>query len=72
MTLEQCMMPREIYWRIKLAHIAHRPEIMDLWLQEMYFSPKAAKILVQEQNLDSPDSLYVPSYKNVYDIWNIM
>ena len=49
---------------------------MALKLQDMYtrlgFSPKAAKLLVREQGLNSPDRLRVLTDKNVDDICNVM
>ena len=42
---------------------------MALWLQDRYlqfgFSPKAAKLLIREQGLDSPEKLRVFADKNV-------
>ena len=47
---------------------------MASWLQDMYlwlgFSPEAAKLLIREQELDSPERLRV--LKNVDDICNIV
>ena len=49
---------------------------MALWLQDMYillgFSSEAAKLIVREQGLDSPDMLKVLMDKNVNDIYNVM
>ena len=39
---------------------------------ELGFSPKAAKLLVREQGLDSPERLRVLTNKNVDDIFNFM
>ena len=43
---------------------------MALWFQDMYiqlgFSPKAAKLLVRDQGLDSPERLRVLTDKNVH------
>ena len=51
-------------------------EIVTLWLQDMYlwlrFSPEAARLLIREHGLDSPDSLRVLTDKNVDDICNVM
>ena len=62
--------------RIKWVHRAHGPEIMASWLQEMYlwlgFSPEAARLLVREQGLDSPERLRVLTNKNVNDICNVV
>ena len=70
--LHQRMMPWETYMGILWVHKAQGPEIMVLWLQDMYvrlgFSPKAAKLLVREQGLDSPERLHVLTNKNVNDI----
>ena len=55
---------------------AQGPEIMASWLQDMYvllgFSPKAAKLLIREQGLDSPERLQALTDKNVNDICNVM
>ena len=49
---------------------------MALWLQDMYlrlrFSPEAARLLVREQRLDSPERLRDLTNKNVDDICNVM
>ena len=49
---------------------------MTLWLQEMYFwlgfSPKAAKLLIREQGLDSPERLRVLIDKKVDGICNVV
>ena len=39
---------------------------------ELGFSPKAAKLLVRKQGLDSPERLRVLTNKNVDDIFNVM
>ena len=44
---------------------------MALWLQDMY-GPKAAKLLIREQGLDSPERLQVLTDKNVADIYNVV
>ena len=36
------------------------------------FSPKAAKLLIRKQGLDSPERLRVPIKKNVNDIYNVV
>ena len=49
---------------------------MASWLQDLYiclrFSLKAAKLLVKEQGLDSPERLRVLATKNVDDICNVV
>ena len=49
---------------------------MALKLQDMYtqlgFSPKAGKLLIREQELDSPDRLRVLTDKNADDICNVV
>ena len=49
---------------------------MALWHQDMYiwlgFSHAAAKLLIREQGLDSPDRLRVLTDKNFDDICNVM
>ena len=49
---------------------------MDSWLQDMYlwlrFSPKAAKLLLREQGVESAERLRVLTNKNVDDICNVM
>ena len=61
---------------IKQVYRAQGPETMSSWLQDVYlqlgFSPEAAKLLVREQGLDSPERLRVLMDKNVDDICNIM
>ena len=55
---------------------ARGPEIMVLWLQDMYlrlgFSSEAARLLIREQGLDSPERLRVPTNENVDGICNVM
>ena len=52
-------MPHQLEAWIPFVHAAQGPEIMASWLQDMYlwleFSPEAAKLLIREQGLDSPD-----------------
>ena len=61
----------EMYMGILWVNKMQEPEIMVLWLQDMFiqlgFSPKAAKLLVREQWLDSPDRIRVLTNKNVDD-----
>ena len=49
---------------------------MASWLQDMYirlgFSPKAVKLIVRKQGLDSPEKQRVLTDKNVDDICNAM
>ena len=49
---------------------------MALWLLDMYlwfeFSPKAARLFVRVQGLDSPERLRVLTDKNVDDICNVI
>ena len=49
---------------------------MTFRLQDLYlwlgFSPKAARLLIREQELDIPDKLRVVMNKNVNDICNVM
>ena len=75
-TLHQRMMPQETYMEILWVHKAQRPEIMALWLQDMYvwhgFSPKAAKLLVREQGLYSSERIRVLANKNVDDTCNVV
>ena len=58
------------------VHEAQGPEIVASWLQDMYvqlgISPKAAKLVVREHGLDSPDRLRVLTDKNVDDICNVV
>ena len=48
---------------------------MALLLQDMYiqlrFSPEAAKLLIREQGLDSPERLTILTYKDVVDICDV-
>ena len=66
------IMPCKIQW----VHQDQGPEIMALWLQDMYiwlgFSPEAAKLLIREQGLDSPERLRDLTNKNIDDICYIM
>jgi hypothetical protein len=39
---------------------------------QLGFTPKAAKLLIREQGLDSPERLQVLTDKNVDDICNVM
>ena len=75
-TLQQKMMPRELYMGILWVHRVQRPKIMASKLQDMYtqlgFSPKVAKLLIRKPELDSHDRLQVLTDKNVNDICNIM
>ena len=73
-TLHQRMMPCKTYMEILQVHRAQGSEIMASLLQDMYirqgFSPEAAKLLVREQRLDSPERLRVLTDKNVNNICN--
>ena len=75
-TLSQRMMPWEVYIGILWVHEAQEPEIMALWLQDMYiwlgFSPKAAKLLIREQQPDNPEMLRILTEKNVDDICSVL
>ena len=75
-TICQRSMKCRVAERIEWVHWVQGSEIMALWLQDMYiqlrFSPKAAKLLNREQELDSSKSLRVLMDKNVNDICNIM
>ena len=57
-------------------HKAWVPEIMALWLQDMYikhgFRPEAKKLLIKEQDLDNLERLTLLNNKNVNDICNVM
>ena len=68
------MMNHKVVKIIEQVHQAQGPEIMALWLQDMYlqleFSPEAARLLIREQGLDSPERLRVLTDKNVNDIFN--
>ena len=74
--LHQKTMNCKVTERIERVHHAQGPEIMALWLQDMYlqlkFSPKAARLHIREQGLDSPESFRVLTEKNVNDICNVM
>ena len=69
------MMPCNVFKNIQRVHREQGPEIVALWLQDMYiqlgFSPKAARLLVREQGQDSPERLRVLTDKNVNDICNV-
>ena len=60
-SLHQRMMPWDKYVGILQVHRAQGPDIMASKLQDMYiqlgFSPRAAKLLIREQGLDSPERL---------------
>ena len=49
---------------------------MAFWLQDMYlllgFSPEAARLLIREQGLDSPEKLRIHTNKNADVICNVM
>ena len=64
------------YEGIQWVHREQGYVIMASCLQDMYiklgFSLKAAKLLVTEQQLDSPDRLRVLTKKNVINICNIV
>ena len=57
-------------------HWVHGPEIMALWLHDVYlwigFSPKASKLLIREQGWNSPERLRDFTSKNVDDIYNVI
>ena len=71
-TINQSMMPCDVYMEILWVHKVQGPEIRASRLQDMYihlgFSPKAAKLLIREQELDSPERLKVLVNKNVDNI----
>ena len=75
-TLQQMSMIFKDAESIEHLHQAKRPEIMTLWLHDMYmqlgFSPKAARLLVREQEIDSPDKLRVLTEKDADDICNVI
>ena len=75
-TFHQRMMPCNVTQRIQQVHQEQGPEIMALWLQDTYiwlvFSPEAAKLLVREKGLDSPERLKVLTNKKINDICNVM
>ena len=54
-------MKSNVMERIKWLHSVQGPETMVSWLQDMYLwlglSPEAARLLVREQELDSPERL---------------
>ena len=62
--------------RVKRVHWTQGPEIMALWLQDMYlqlrFSPEAARLLIRKQRLDSPERIRVLTDKNDDDIGNVV
>ena len=62
--------------QIQHVHLEWGPEIMALWLHDMYLclglSPKATILLIREQGLDSPEKLRVLTDKNVDDNCNVM
>ena len=70
------MMPHNVLKNIQQVHREQGPEIMALWLQDVYiwlgFSPEAAKLLIREQGLVSSESLRVFTSKNLHDICNVM
>ena len=70
------MINHKVTERIKKVHQAQGPEIMASWLQHMYlqliFSSAAARLLIREQGLDSPERLRAMMDKNVNDIYNVM
>ena len=74
--MHQRMMKHKFAERIKWVHQAQGPEIVTLWLQDMYlwlrFSSEAARLLIREQGPDSPERLRVIKDKNVDDIYNVM
>ena len=59
-TLCQRMIFWDMYMGILWVHKGQEPEIMALWLQDMFiglgFIPEAAKLLIREQELDSPEA----------------
>ena len=69
-------MPCDVLQRIQQVLREQGPEIIALLLQYIYiqlgFSPKAAKLLIREQGVESPDMLRVLADKNVDDICNVM
>ena len=74
-TFHQRTMCCKVFQRIQWVHQEQGPEIMALWLQDMYiwlgFSPKAAKLLIKEQGLDSSERLRVLTDTNVDDIYDV-
>ena len=75
-TFCQRMMPCNVMQRIEWLNQEQGPKIMALMLQHMYiwlgFSPKATRLLVREQGLDSPERLRVLTNKNADDISNVV
>ena len=75
-TLCQRIISWETYMGILWVHKAQGPEIIASWLQDMYvqlgFILTAAKLLVREQGLDSPERLQVLTDKNVDDFCNVV
>ena len=74
--LHQMTMNHKVAERIKQEHRAKGPEIMALWLQDMYiwleFNPEATKLLIREQGLDSSERPRVLMDKNIDDICNVV
>ena len=70
------MMSWDMYMGILCVHRAQGQEIRALWLQDLYirhgYSPEAAKLLIREQGLDSPERLRALADKNVDDICHVM
>ena len=70
------MMPCDVLMNTQQIDLEQGPEIMALWLQDMYtllgFSPKAAKLLIKEQELDRPERLRFLTNTNVNDMCNIV
>ena len=75
-TFCQWMMHCNVLQKIQHVHQEQGPEIMTLWLQDMYiwleFSPKAAKLLIKKQGLDSHERLRVLIDKKVNYICNLV
>ena len=75
-TLHKRSMNSKVTERIKWIHWLGGPEMMALWLHDMYLwlklSPEAANFLVKEQELDSLEGLQVLTDKNVDDICNVV
>ena len=73
-TFCQRMMPHNVMQRIQWVHQEQGPKIIASWLHKMYiwlgFSPKAANLLNEEKETDSPERLRVLTDKNVDDIYN--
>ena len=74
--MHQRTMSHKVAERIEWIHWAQGPEIMVLWLKDMYlqlrFSPEAARLLIREQRLDHPERLRVLTDKNAHDICSVM